>query len=211
MEKQTDPSTAEKIKDAARRLFTRQGFSATRTRDIADAAGINLALLNYYFRSKEKLFEIIMQENLLQFLSVIGKVVNDETLSLTEKISQVVEQYISLFKTSPDLPFFIVTEVKRRPDAFAKQMGFRALIRQSHFFRQLNENAPRQVDPFQFMMNILALTAFPFLAGPLFRIINDLDEEAYLQLIEERKKLIPFWIDTLLHADHSTIPNYIAK
>ena len=52
-----DLSTEQKIKNAARKVFTEKGYAATRTRDIAEAAGINLALLNYYFRSKQKLFE----------------------------------------------------------------------------------------------------------------------------------------------------------
>ena len=62
-----DGSTEQKIKEAARKLFTEKGFDAVKTRDIAEEAGLNLALLNYYFRSKEKLFEIIMLENLGHF------------------------------------------------------------------------------------------------------------------------------------------------
>lgn len=58
----TDLSTEQKIIEAARKVFTRKGYSATRTRDIAEEAGLNLALLNYYFRSKQKLFELVMAE-----------------------------------------------------------------------------------------------------------------------------------------------------
>ena len=74
-----DHSTEDKIKDSSRKLFTQQGFAATKTRDIAKEAGINLALLNYYFRSKEKLFEIVMLENLGHFFQGIAIIVNDET------------------------------------------------------------------------------------------------------------------------------------
>ena len=66
-----DLSTEEKIKAAAKKLFTQKGFAATRTRDIAEEAGINLALLNYYFRSKEKLFELVMKENVQLFLGTM--------------------------------------------------------------------------------------------------------------------------------------------
>ena len=65
--KSLDLSTEEKIKNAALKLFTRKGFAATRTRDISEEAGINLALLNYYYRSKEKLFELVMTEILQNF------------------------------------------------------------------------------------------------------------------------------------------------
>lgn len=63
LKKKIDQTTEEKIKIAARKLFTRKGFAAVKTRDIAEEAGINLALLNYYFRSKEKLFKLIMEES----------------------------------------------------------------------------------------------------------------------------------------------------
>ena len=63
---ETNLSTEEKFKEAARVVFTRKGYAATKTRDIAEEAGLNLALLNYYFRSKEKLFEIIMLEKITQ-------------------------------------------------------------------------------------------------------------------------------------------------
>src|ERR1700748_2737311 len=75
-------STEEKIKAAAKKLFTQKGFAATRTRDIAEEAGINLALLNYYFRSKEKLFELIMMENFRQFLQGIKVKFLDENMTI---------------------------------------------------------------------------------------------------------------------------------
>ena len=72
-----DSSTEEKIKIAARHVFHIKGYAGTRTRDIAEEAGINLALLNYYFRSKEKLFEIVMMETLRDFLQSLTSVFND--------------------------------------------------------------------------------------------------------------------------------------
>src|SRR6202007_2839144 len=89
-----DPSTEEKIKDAARVIFHRKGYAATRTRDIAEEAGINLALLNYYFRSKEKLFDIIMLESLYEFRQFMQTAFNDEKTSLESKIETMVGKYI---------------------------------------------------------------------------------------------------------------------
>src|ERR1700760_2137664 len=90
-EKET--SAEEKIKEAARKLFTQKGFAATRTRDIADEAGINLALLNYYFRSKQKLFDIIMMENFRQFLEGMSVNFLDEKLTLEQRIEKIVNAY----------------------------------------------------------------------------------------------------------------------
>ena len=75
-----DNNTEARIKEAARIVFLNKGFAATRTRDIAEEAGINLALLNYYFRSKQKLFNLIMLDALKIFLSSIYDVINDTQL-----------------------------------------------------------------------------------------------------------------------------------
>src|SRR6516162_7868399 len=101
-----DISTEEKIKEAARKLFTQKGYAMVRTRDIAAEAGINLALLNYYFRSKEKLFDIIMMENFRQFIQGISVNIYDEKTSIEEKIEKVTAAYIDLLTNHPDLPLF---------------------------------------------------------------------------------------------------------
>src|SRR5690606_14988663 len=94
--KNLDTSTEEKIIQAARKVFMQKGYVATRTRDIAEEAGINLALLNYYFRSKEKLFQLIMVEKLQLLFSVILPIVNNDDLTLEEKVETLVENYINL-------------------------------------------------------------------------------------------------------------------
>ena len=71
-------STEEKILRAAETLFLRKGFAETKTRDIADKAGINLALLNYYYRSKEKLFNRIMLETIRVFMHTVWKIFDDK-------------------------------------------------------------------------------------------------------------------------------------
>src|ERR1700733_14427652 len=96
-----DISTEEKIKDAARLVFLKKGYAGTTTRDIAEEAGINLALLNYYFRSKEKLFELVMTEKLLKFFGIIFPVVNDQDTSLERKIELIANNYIDMILDNP--------------------------------------------------------------------------------------------------------------
>src|SRR3954470_20139228 len=91
-----DTNTEEKIKRAARVVFHKKGFAAARTRDIAEEADINLALLNYYFRSKEKLFQLIMVETLAEFNLAMGAVFNDHSTTLEEKIILVSEKFIDM-------------------------------------------------------------------------------------------------------------------
>src|ERR1700753_50334 len=104
-------SAEQKIKEAARKLFTQKGFAATRTRDIAEEAGINLALLNYYFRSKQKLFDIIMMENFRQFIQGISFNFLEQNTTLDQKITKVVSMYIDFLTENPDLPLFILNEL----------------------------------------------------------------------------------------------------
>jgi AcrR family transcriptional regulator len=137
LKKKIDQTTEEKIKIAARKLFTRKGFAAVKTRDIAEEAGINLALLNYYFRSKEKLFKLIMEESFLQFVKGIAEQFNDENTNIDEKIEKLVESYIDLFSQYPDLPLFILSELREHPDAFSSRLDAVTGISRSVFVKQI--------------------------------------------------------------------------
>src|SRR6476620_8054618 len=109
----TKPENAEeKILAAARKVFLEKGFAATRTRDIAEEAGINLALLNYYFRSKEKLFQLVMIEKVQLMFGVLLPIINNGELELETKVERIVENYIKLLSENPDLPLFVLSELK---------------------------------------------------------------------------------------------------
>src|SRR6188474_52868 len=114
-----DINTEEKIKNAARAVFHKKGFAAARTRDIAEEAGINLALLNYYFRSKEKLFELIMLENIQQFVRGVKEIIMEEDTELRDKIERISSFYIDMLIRNPDLPLFILSELRANPDHLA--------------------------------------------------------------------------------------------
>jgi len=195
---ESDTSTEEKIKKAAHVVFKKKGFAATRTRDIADEAGFNLALLNYYFRSKEKLFDIVMKESIQQFLKGIAGILNNTALSLTEKVSLVAENYTDMLGANPDLPLFILSEIKANPEKLALDLNFKEIIMKSHLFEQIQEATGKTINPIHFIINIISLTVFPFVASPLLRIIGDLKPQDFNNLVEDRKKLIPMWIETML-------------
>ena len=192
-----DTTTEEKIKEAARQVFTQKGFAATRTRDIAEAAGINLALLNYYFRSKEKLFDLVMLENIQKFVMAMKGVFNNEALTLVEKVTALIDNYISLLLKNPNLPLFILSEIRANPEKLAANMGIREMLLQSDFYRQL-QAAGHQVHPIHFIMNIIGLAVFPFIANPLLKVIGDLKQADFDMLMEERRRMIPLWIEAML-------------
>ena len=194
-----DSSTEEKIKEAARKVFTKNGFAATRTRDIAEEAGINLALLNYYFRSKEKLFDIVMHENMQKFLMVLHGVFNMESTSLTEKVEAIADNYINLLKEHPDLPLFVLSEIRANPEKFALSMGIKKILLESHFYKQIKERTKAKINPLHLVMNIIGLTVFPFIASPLLQRVGNLKQSEFDKLMDERRKLIPEWIDGMLN------------
>jgi AcrR family transcriptional regulator len=195
-------STEEKIKEAARKVFTQKGYAATRTRDIAEASGYNLALINYYFRSKEKLFDIIMVEHLQSFVHSVLGIVNDRHTSLMEKIEQLVSHYIDMLIANPDLPIFVLSAINADPKRLIAKTMFEQvrpenvyLIEQWH---EMNKRMEAQVNPMHMMLNILSMTIFPFAASPLFRSKTGMDQDTFNAMMQERKKLIPLWVKTML-------------
>ena len=195
-------NSEERIKAAARKVFHQKGYAGTRTRDIAEEAGINHAMLNYYFRSKEKLFSIVMMETMGQFFKGVGVILNDESTSLEEKIEQVVANYIDLLLEEPDLPTFILNEVRPNPQFFVEQSPIREVLTNSALTRQYAEAVAqgRITEPnlIHTVLNVISLVIFPFIAQPIFTALSRTDKEAYKALMLERKKLIPQWIKAML-------------
>jgi AcrR family transcriptional regulator len=194
-----DTSTEEKIKEAARKVFMQKGYSATRTRDIAEEAGINLALLNYYFRSKEKLFHQVMQEKLQQFFGILLKIINDSSTKLETKIDLIVSNYIDVLSENPELPLFVLSEMKGHPDTIKKILPVQKITAQISFMEQLKEKRP-DLNPIHFLMNILGMIIFPFVAKPAFSLISATTKSELEAVLKERKKLIPIWIKAMLKA-----------
>jgi AcrR family transcriptional regulator len=195
----TDISTEEKIKQAARKVFTRKGYIATRTRDIAEEAGINLALLNYYFRSKEKLFEIIMLEKMQKFFSVLLPIINNTATTLENKVEGIASNYIDLLTANADLPLFILSEVRNNPEIFIKIAQRKNFLQESVLVKQLQEKRA-DINPLQFLISLLAMCIFPFVMKPVLQKMADLAENDFHKMMLERKALIPAWTKAMLKA-----------
>lgn len=192
-DKGLDIPTEERIIEAARKVFMQKGYAATRTRDIAEEAGINLALLNYYFRSKEKLFHQVMIEKFHQLFGVVFPIVNNDALSLDQKIEVLVEKYIDLLLENPDLPIFVLSEIRANPERFKETVHVQEILRSSSFIRQLKERRP-DVEPIQFISSVLGMIIFPFVAKPVLFF----DTSDFNAVMEERKGLIRKWAKTIL-------------
>jgi len=202
--KRPDTTTETKILAAARTVFHKKGFTATRTRDIAKEADMNLALLNYYFKSKKKLYELIMFETLTSFFQAMGMVFNDETFTLEKKIQLVAAKYIDVIIAEPEIPHFIVSEVRNHGAVILEKMQGAGMILQSNFIKQYREAVKSgkisEPNPLHFLMNMLGLIVFPFISSPLIKKIGKLSDRQFEKLMQDRKLLIPVWIKAMLKA-----------
>ncbi|HNM55125.1 MAG: TetR/AcrR family transcriptional regulator [Saprospiraceae bacterium] len=197
-----DNSTEEKIKESARKVFLKKGYAATRTRDIAEGAGINLALLNYYFRSKEKLFELIMLETMFSFMQKMAVVLNDEDSKLEKKVELIASNYIDFFTEEPNVPIFVLNEMHKNPRLLFDTLPVRELFFNSVFFRQYQTQVAKgkikEGNPANFLINMMSLIIFPFVGSPIFKLITGTLDVQYLELMQERKKLIPRWVKAMM-------------
>ncbi len=197
-----NPGTEQKIKVAAKILFQEKGFAATKTREIAEAADTNLALVNYYFRSKQKLFDEIMRETLQELMAGVFTILDNPNTNFDQKIQAMVDFYIDLFSVNKNLPSFIMNTVRDNPKEYLNQVPFTSKIAQSVFFHQFQERLvvlnKKPINPMHFVINFIALTVFPFITLPIASQIADMDEDAYYQFINERRMLIPKWIKATL-------------
>ncbi len=201
-----DLSTEEKIKAAAKKLFTQKGFAATKTRDIAEEAGINLALLNYYFRSKEKLFELIMRENLSLFLGVMMDEIKNTPRTVEDQMEFLVGRYIDMLLANPDLPFFVLNllqsghfdESKQQNPLLEEMKKLRAAFLQN-MSEKMEAGVIKKIHPMHLMANMMGLIIFPFIASTLLMARAGIKDRAEFEaLMIERKKLIPQWMKEMI-------------
>lgn len=185
-----DKSTEEKIKLAAEKIFLEKGFSASRTRDIAEEAGINLALLNYYFRSKKNLFDIIMMEKLEVFFDVIINVLKENKLDFQEKMSVLVNKYTDLLIHEPNLPLFLMSEIQQNPDFFATKMNIKSKLSEIIGNKPLFDGKNQEED-LQLLLSFLGITIFPFIVRQSFQGLFNMNVEQYNEILNKRRDLIP--------------------
>ncbi len=192
--KAKDISTEQKILEAARQVFFDKGMDGARMQDIADKAGINKALLHYYFRSKEKLFETIFAESFNNFFPKLSLILESDT-DFSVKIEMICTAYIDQIHSMPYLPIFILHEVARQPESFLKKI-WSSYPPPVKLFIKVVETAVKKkeikpVHPLQVIMNIVSLCIFPFAAKPLLQQVTGISKKQFSVLMEERKKLVP--------------------
>ncbi len=199
-------STEEKIIHAAEEVFTRKGMQGARMQEIADRAGINKALLHYYFRSKDRLFfEVFKRVVPVMFSGVFG--ILDEDIPLFEKIERFTASYMNQIQKHPHFPMFVVKALEGSPGRFAEtilstfeNLGFNPVERLDRDVqREIRNGNIKEIDTRHLMVNIMSMTIFPFVIRPFLKnLAFSGDDEAYDLFLEERKtEVSSFVIDSI--------------
>jgi len=187
-----DISTEEKILEAARKVFIRKGMTGARMQEIADAAGINKAMLHYYFRNKELLFETIFTQAAQKLFPKLNLIFESD-LPLFEKIESFVASYMDVMMENPYLPMFVLGEMNQNPERFYKKMKNEMNFpKPDKFLAQIEQEVKKgtikRINPLQLLMNIISGTIFPFIAKPMFQMHIGVNESQFHQFLLQRKK-----------------------
>ena len=183
--------TEEKIFEAATDVFVEKGLDGARMQDIADHAGINKALLHYYFRTKDKLFNAVFEMIAKKIFKKFAPVF-DETLTLEEKIRFFFREHISFLQANPRLPGFLLNEVNRNPARIKKlldNVDFNNLWMQlynQHKDELQKYNISQETLP-QIMISMAAMSVFPFAARGILEGLLDKMGLDFNEYMEERK------------------------
>ncbi|MEY4930959.1 MAG: HTH-type transcriptional regulator RutR [Bacteroidota bacterium] len=195
MIEEKEKTTEELILDAAMKVFTRKGFAAARMEEIAKEAGINRALLHYYHRDKQTMFNRIFESRFKEFFKGLFVIFESDNISLFEKIKRMVDHEINTLMKHPDLARFIITEIAQSPDLlleYGKKLGVNPRMFIEAFEKQVakevSEGVIKPIEGRQLLINIMSLCIYPFVARPIIQTMMSLDETNFYNMAEQRKK-----------------------
>ncbi len=190
MKKVKESATEKIILEAARKVFIDKGYYGARMQEIADEAGINKALLHYYFRSKEKLFETVFLEAFVKVVPSVLVILNSDE-PLFKKIEHFVNNYIDILTENPFIPGFILYELSqntKRISSLIRGTGLNPQFFIAQIYKEIESGSIKNCDPRQLIIHMLALCIFPFVAQPILQAVffkNSVEE--YRQFLRERK------------------------
>ncbi len=176
----SDEGTEARLLEAAHRVFMRRGTAGARTQEIADEAGVNKALLHYYFRSKEKLAEaVFLRSARLLFPRMFG--VLGSGLGLRDKLTQAATIEMEVIEANPFLPGYVLSELQYRPDRLAallSETGVAAPQRraaldtlQAQIDAEVEAHRLRAVRAESVVVTLISLLILPHVAAPLIAVL----------------------------------------
>jgi len=195
--KEKDKNTEEKIIHAAEKVFIEKGMAGARMQQIANEAGINKALLHYYYRSKEKLFKIIFKTAFKTFIPNLLDVFEGQEDFFT-KLRVFIKKYLSIIEKNPHIPSFILHEISNNPENLAKmvsEMNIDVEPIQEQIIEEIEKGNIRPIAPAHLLINVISLCVFPIAAKPMIlSVVFKGNEEGYRKMLEERKNHVADFI-----------------
>jgi TetR/AcrR family transcriptional regulator len=192
----SDLETRERILDAAHAVFTRKGTAGSRTQEIAAEAGVNKALVHYYFGTKAALADAIFERAMGTIMPRIFAILADPDRSIEQKVPAIVREQIDFHSARPYLAGYLISEMHAEPERIARLFARRGgRVPLEVLRRQLREGAKagkiRQISAEQFVANLMGMLILPFAIRPALMEMLALDATRWRVFIEERRRLIP--------------------
>lgn len=195
-----------KIIDVSRSLFIKKGLKGTTVRNIATAAGTNVAMVNYYFQSKDKLFDAIFEEAFGVLVTRIFSAIDSE-LPFFEMVQKWVYSYYDTLMEYPQLPIFVLNELNQNPAMLEEKLKlqnpyqiYSKLAIRIHEEEKKGTIRPLPVS--DFLLNLVSLSVFPFVFGPVATRFINLSEKQYKELLDNHKKYVVEFIIAAIKKDN---------
>jgi len=182
-------NSRDKILEVATDIFYKKGLAGARMQEIADNAGINKAMLHYYFKTKEQLFSEVFEKAFRLFLSRIVEVLNSNK-PLKDKVSDYVDHTIDSLMQNPGISIFVIQELNTNPEKVTKLFVGKGNINFVVFENQVNKEFAGKVNAEMFFTDMVAMCIYPFIAQPMLKKIVKKNDAAYKTWLQERKEWI---------------------
>jgi AcrR family transcriptional regulator len=193
-----DQETRERILDAAHAVFLRKGTAGSRTQEIADEAGVNKALVHYYFGTKAALAEAVFERALAELTPRMFGILADPDRSIEQKVPAIVREQIAFHAERPYFAGYMVSELHNEPDRIVRLVARRGRIPLDVLRRQLREAAAagtmRRITAEQFVANMMGLLIFPFAIRLALCQLLALDEAGWRAFLDDRRRILPEFV-----------------
>ena len=200
-----DLDTETRILNAARAVFMRRGTAGARMQEIAVEAGVNQALLHYYFGSKDELAERVFLEAAGRLIPALASLMNPGA-TLEQLIERFVTGYIDAVRDTPYVPAYLLAEAHQHPERLNKLMqkaagtvpaniAAVAIARlDAVITERVAAGTMRAMPARQLMINVLSMVIMPFVARPVLMMAFGIDEQGFHAFLDERRRELPGFI-----------------
>lgn len=207
-----DRNTEVRILAAAKDIFFQKGLAGARMHEIAEAAQINKAMLNYYFTSKQALFERVFKEAFMLLVPGITHILGSDQ-AIADKIRAVVAFYHERLIEMPHMPVFVLNAIQSDPSIVVRTFeenpaGIQQVMMKLIMQMQVEVQAGRMrpIDPRDLLLNVVSMSVFPFMMKPMIGSILQMGEKEFQDFVGRRKKVVAdFVLERLMVAEQANI------